>query len=115
MEPGCAICVENVLTAIARNTQKRYLNHAGAKRATLKPSTSRRTLAETKLSSLSLRLHFPYPVHHAGNCQHFIVVEQVRLCHHSDPVSGYPIALQLTPLYRRCAICATKSRRRGLL
>ena len=51
--------------------------------ATLNKGTSRPMLlqggmAETKLSSLSLRLHQPYAIFHAGNCEHFIVVEQIR-------------------------------------
>lgn len=33
---------------------------------------------DTTLSSLNIRLHKPYWMMHAGNCEHFIVFEHVR-------------------------------------
>jgi len=41
------------------------------------------SLAETLLSSVSLRINEPYWLLHRGNCEHFVVVEQIRCidCH----------------------------------
>lgn len=36
------------------------------------------SLSETAISSLSLRINEPYWMLHRGNCEHFIVVEQIR-------------------------------------
>ena len=47
-----------------------------------KASTS---IYDTQLSSLTLRLNQPYYLLHQGNCEHFIVVDQIRLLHPSDP------------------------------
>jgi len=52
---------------------------------------------ETTLSSLTLRVNEPYWLLHQGNCEHFIVVDQIRLVHPSDPRTGYPLTLQITP------------------
>lgn len=36
------------------------------------------TLATTKLDSLLIRINEPYYMLHHGNCEHFIVVDQIR-------------------------------------
>jgi len=36
------------------------------------------SLAETLLSSISLRINEPYWLLHRGNCEHFVVIEQIR-------------------------------------
>jgi len=36
------------------------------------------SLAETLLSSVSLRINEPYWLLHRGNCEHFVVIEQIR-------------------------------------
>ncbi|KAG6866714.1 hypothetical protein C0991_011373 [Blastosporella zonata] len=65
------------------------------------------TIFETPLSSLRLRINQPYWLLHRGNCEHFIVVDQMRLQHPSDPPSGYPLTLQITPsLLDLCRACA---------
>jgi snRNA-activating protein complex subunit 3 len=43
------------------------------------------SIYDTPLSSLTLQLNQPYYLLHQGNCEHFIVVEQIRLVHSSDP------------------------------
>lgn len=71
------------------------------------------TTHETKLSSLTVRLNQPYWLLHQGNCEHFVVFDQIRyltplsqlkcsnpssrLVHPSDPQTGYPLTLQITP------------------
>jgi len=87
-----------------------------------KASTS---IYDTHISSLTLRLNQPYYLLHQGNCEHFIVVDQVRLLHPSDPATSspvpssslipattptftnpYPLTLQVTPpLLPLCRAC----------
>ncbi|XP_006460819.1 hypothetical protein AGABI2DRAFT_70404 [Agaricus bisporus var. bisporus H97] len=55
------------------------------------------SLRETRISSLSLRVNEPYWMLHQGNCEHYFVIEQIRILHPSDSRSGYPITLQQTP------------------
>lgn len=54
-----------------------------------KASTS---IYETSLSSLSVRLNQPYYLLHQGNCEHFIVIDQIRLLHPADPSPNSQIA-----------------------
>ncbi|RPD74311.1 hypothetical protein L226DRAFT_571748 [Lentinus tigrinus ALCF2SS1-7] len=64
------------------------------------------SMHDTKLSSLTIRLHEPYWVLHAGNCEHFFSIASVRLRHPSDPQGGYPLTTQITPpLSDFCRIC----------
>ncbi|KAF6761270.1 snRNA-activating protein of 50kDa MW C terminal-domain-containing protein [Ephemerocybe angulata] len=108
MSPGCTICIENMLYSDTAAYSNQVLGHfASAKRApTARPAVAHTAMGETKLASLSLRLHLPYQILHAGNCEHFMVVEEIRLYHSSDPVTGYPIVLQLTPpLSSLCYAC----------
>ncbi|KAF9454032.1 hypothetical protein P691DRAFT_798945 [Macrolepiota fuliginosa MF-IS2] len=69
--------------------------------ATSKPTVSvqkaPKSLSETVLSSLCFRINEPYWMLHRGNCEHFIVIEQIRALHPSDPRSGYPLTLHQTP------------------
>ncbi len=45
---------------------------------TSKPLTIGSKMHETPFSSLSLRLNHPYWLVHHGNCEHFLVVDQIR-------------------------------------
>jgi len=68
-----------------------------------KASTS---MHDTPLSSLSLRIGEPYWLLHHGNCEHFIVIDQIRMQHPSDAPSGYPLTIQITPpLLESCRGC----------
>ncbi|KAI0358449.1 hypothetical protein OH77DRAFT_1474071 [Trametes cingulata] len=76
------------------------------------PEDNRQSLTEgpsmdsVKLSSLSVRLHEPYWILHAGSCEHFFTVTTIRLRHPTDPVAGYPITTQITPpLSDFCRVC----------
>lgn len=63
-------------------------------------------MRDTSVSSLSLRLNHPYWLVHQGNCEHFLVVDQIRLLHPHDPPSGYPLTTQITPpLLGNCRAC----------
>lgn len=80
------------------------------------------SLKNTKLTSLLLRINEPYWLIHHGNCEHFLVVDQirydysrwldsslnihVRLAHPSDPRSSCPLTLHITPpLLDLCRAC----------
>lgn len=58
------------------------------------------SIYDTLLSSLTLRLNNPYYLLHQGNCEHFVVVDQIRLLHPSDPspVSSVPNPVPSSPL-----------------
>ena len=71
------------------------------------------SLNSTLVSSLSVRLDEPYWFLHQGNCEHFLVFNQIRsgspppsqtmtnlrlrMIHPTDPKEGYPLTLQVTP------------------
>ncbi|KAH9935308.1 snRNA-activating protein of 50kDa MW C terminal-domain-containing protein [Fomitopsis serialis] len=64
-------------------------------------------MRDATFASLSLRLHQPYWLLHAGNCEHHFVIEHVRLHHPADPpTSAYPLTTHLTPpLLDLCRAC----------
>ncbi|KAJ7680493.1 snRNA-activating protein of 50kDa MW C terminal-domain-containing protein [Mycena polygramma] len=64
------------------------------------------SMHDTPLASLSLRVGEPYWLLHHGNCEHFVVIDQIRLQHPSDPPAGYPLTTQITPpLLDVCRAC----------
>ncbi|KAJ3555769.1 hypothetical protein NM688_g2387 [Phlebia brevispora] len=62
---------------------------------------------DATFESLKIHLHQPYWMIHSGDCEHFFVVEQIRLHHPSDPPpSDYPLTTQITPpLLDVCRAC----------
>lgn len=58
---------------------RRILNHISTASKS-KPHVQKgpSTLEQTSLASLSLRINEPYWMVHRGNCEHFIVVDQIR-------------------------------------
>lgn len=68
------------------------------------------------LADLEIRLHQPYHILHQGDCEHFIIFDQIRYGWHSltihftlmgscfrlptptDPSSNYPLTIQLSPI-----------------
>jgi hypothetical protein len=48
----------------------------GDERPTLRRAPS--SMEDTKLSSLTIKLHEPYWLLHEGDCEHFIVFDQIR-------------------------------------
>ncbi|KAJ6625463.1 hypothetical protein B0H10DRAFT_2001437 [Mycena sp. CBHHK59/15] len=97
--PGCVICIEG----LAYGDGESEFDYAEAP-VIIKAPTS---MHDTPLSSLSLRIGEPYWLLHHGSCEHFIVVDQIRLQHPSDPPSGYPLTLQITPpCWTPCLLCA---------
>ena len=148
-DSGCVICIEGLAYSIqADNDYAEYLflsstlpasgadgfshsklvNHLD----TLVKKTSNSVikapvaLQDARLSSLCVRLNEPYWLIHRGNCEHFVVVDQIRwaskrtstslrgfvdqesrLIHDTDPHTGYPLRLQTTPaLLDLCRGCS---------
>ncbi|KAH9858712.1 snRNA-activating protein of 50kDa MW C terminal-domain-containing protein [Lenzites betulinus] len=110
MNAGAVMCVEGVLYGQGEVTDE-YPEKVMAI-ASLLPEGKRPIVDKgppmnvTKLSSLTLRLHEPYWVLHAGSCEHFFAITNIRTRHPSDPASGYPLTIQITPpLLDFCRVC----------
>ncbi|KAF8844640.1 hypothetical protein BDN67DRAFT_1065814 [Paxillus ammoniavirescens] len=111
-EEGCLLLIEGVVYGDGRPAEDyadKLLSHLqtlplGKRPQITKSSTS---VNQTLLASLTLRVNYPYWMLHQGNCEHFIVVDQIRLPHPSDPPSGYPLTLHITPaLPEICKACS---------
>ncbi|PPQ77186.1 hypothetical protein CVT25_011032 [Psilocybe cyanescens] len=109
IETGCVICIERVAYGTVVNGDNyaakllQVLSKKNTSHFTIAPSTQE----ETSLRSLTLRINEPYWLFHHGNCEHFVVIDQIRLLHPQDPRSGYPLTLQITPpILDLCRACA---------
>lgn len=112
VERGRLLLIEGVVYGDGRSGvdyAEKLLSHLAKlprekRHATTKSSAA---LGRTTFDSLTLRINQPYWMLHQGNCEHFIVVDQIRLPHPSDPASGYPLMLCLTPtLSELCRACS---------
>ncbi|KXN91049.1 snRNA-activating protein complex subunit 3 [Leucoagaricus sp. SymC.cos] len=109
-DSGCVVCIEG--TAYGDGREGDYAAKLVDHLATVsksKPPLEKATgsLDATILSSLSIRVNEPYWLLHRGNCEHFVVIEQIRTVHPSDPRAGYPIMLHHAPqLLDICRACA---------
>ncbi|THH21344.1 hypothetical protein EW146_g204 [Bondarzewia mesenterica] len=102
---GCVICIEGTAHGDGLN-EVDYADKLIARLSGKVTLMNGSKIHNTPLSSLSLRLHEPYWLIHEGDCEHFIVFEQIRLLHPDDPPAGYPLALQITPpLLSVCRAC----------
>ncbi|KAH6913805.1 snRNA-activating protein of 50kDa MW C terminal-domain-containing protein [Coprinopsis sp. MPI-PUGE-AT-0042] len=105
---GCAIGIEGVVYGTDASLAQQVVSHSRARNPSADTSLTagQVPLHQVRLASLSIRLHKPYTILHRGNCEHFIVFEQIRLRHPTDPLSGYPQLLQVTPpLPALCRAC----------
>jgi len=109
---GAVICIEGVahgdgLTEedYASKLLDFYDSSTGKNRPKLTKGSS---IYDTQFTSVNLRLHSPCHILHAGDCQHFFVVDQVRLHHLNDPpYSSFPLTTQITPpLLDLCRACS---------
>lgn len=73
----------------------------------LPPITRGPSMHDVPLTTLSFYLHKPYWFLHVGNCEHYFVIDEVRLRHATDPpTSAYPLTTQITPpLLDLCRAC----------
>ncbi|KAF7315511.1 Expansin-like EG45 domain-containing protein [Mycena indigotica] len=109
--PGCVVCVEGMAYGDGESETDyadKLIQHLQAvqKETTVSVKKAPTAMHDTPLSSLVLRIGEPYWLLHHGNCEHVIVVEQIRLQHPSDVQSGYPITTQITfPSIDNCRAC----------
>ncbi|KAH7929861.1 hypothetical protein BV22DRAFT_1056084 [Leucogyrophana mollusca] len=110
-DEGCLLCIEGLVygdDCSDLDYAGKLLSHLQKIPAGKRPQLSRgsTSLSGTTFESLTLRVNQPYWLLHQGNCEHFIVVDQIRLPHPSDPLSGYPLTLHITPpLLDLCRAC----------
>ncbi|KAF5370785.1 hypothetical protein D9758_001909 [Tetrapyrgos nigripes] len=96
---GYVICIDEV--GYGDGGENDYADklqqHLKTTNSTLQLRKADTPASATPLSSLSLRINQPYWMLHQGNCEHFIVVEHIRMKDASDPATGFPLTLQITP------------------
>jgi len=87
---GCVVCVEGKAYGDGMSDNDyadklivHFEKFPSSKRDPIEKAQT--SIYDTQLSSLPLRLNQPYYLLHQGNCEHFIVVDQIRLLHPSDP------------------------------
>lgn len=106
---GCAICIDDIVYGddLQMNYADKLLLHLQSISKASSMSKATTAIHQTPLSALSLRVNQPYWLLHHGNCEHFVVVDQIRLQHPSDALFGYPLMLQVTPpLLDLCRACS---------
>ncbi|KAI0949381.1 hypothetical protein AcW1_009012 [Taiwanofungus camphoratus] len=110
---GCAACIEGTVYGDGQSVEDysekliKLLSALPGDKDKRSPLTKGSAMHDTTFSSLSLRLHEPYWLLHHGNCEHFFVVDQIRLHHPGDPaLPAYPLTTQITPpLLDLCRAC----------
>ncbi|KAF7361747.1 Expansin-like EG45 domain-containing protein [Mycena venus] len=99
--PGCVICIEGLAYGDGENefdyADKLIQHLQSMPKESVTITKAPTAMHDTPLSSLSLRIGEPYWLLHHGNCEHFIVIDQIRLQHPTDTPSGYPLTIQITP------------------
>ncbi|EKM54490.1 uncharacterized protein PHACADRAFT_96477, partial [Phanerochaete carnosa HHB-10118-sp] len=97
---GSVICLEGVAYGDGQSEK----DYSECKAAALQKGLP---MHEVTFRSLQIRLHHPYWLCHAGNCDHFFVIELLRAHHPSDPpVFSFPLTTQITPrLLENCRAC----------
>ncbi|KAL0576283.1 hypothetical protein V5O48_005692 [Marasmius crinis-equi] len=107
---GAVICISGVAygDGMSENDYAvKLLQHAQTFKSPMQLQKSPTTMHDTPLHSLSLKISEPYWLLHEGNCEHFVVIDSIRLKHTSDPPSGYPLTLRREPTtLETCAACA---------
>ncbi|KAL6310357.1 snRNA-activating protein of 50kDa MW C terminal-domain-containing protein [Sparassis latifolia] len=111
---GCVICIDGVAYGDGQSAEDysdklvAMVNASQEEGDDSEPRLKRGpTMHDTSFRSLSLRLHEPYWLLHAGNCEHLVVVDEIRLHHPSDPPhAAFPLTTQITPpLLDICRAC----------
>ncbi|KAF9244968.1 snRNA-activating protein of 50kDa MW C terminal-domain-containing protein [Melanogaster broomeanus] len=111
-DEGCLLLIEGVVYGDGRPGEDyadKLLSHLQTLPAGKRPQITKSptSLGQTPFASLTTRINQPYWMLHQGNCEHFVVVDQIRLPHPSDPPSGYPLTLHITPaLSEVCRACS---------
>ncbi|KIK44589.1 hypothetical protein CY34DRAFT_802457 [Suillus luteus UH-Slu-Lm8-n1] len=108
---GCLFCIEDLIYGDGRETvdyAEKLTAHIQKLPEDKRPQikTASTSAFETTFNALTLRIQQPYWILHQGNCEHFFVIDQIRLAHASDTPLGYPLTLHLTPMVQDlCRAC----------
>ncbi|KIK67209.1 hypothetical protein GYMLUDRAFT_37277 [Collybiopsis luxurians FD-317 M1] len=97
---GCVMIINDLAFGDGLNEEDyadKFIQHLKITKSTNNIKKARSTMHDTPLSSLTLQLNEPYWLLHQGNCEHFIVVDEIRLKHSKDPVTGYPLTTHQVP------------------
>ncbi|ESK96582.1 snrna-activating protein complex subunit 3-like [Moniliophthora roreri MCA 2997] len=109
---GCAICIEGMVYGDGleeKDYADKLLQHVRSFKSSVELSKATTAIHDTPLKSLSLRINHPYWMLHEGNCEHFIVIDAIRLKHSSDPSIGYPLTLHREPAALTPCACCSKT------
>ncbi|EJD52566.1 hypothetical protein AURDEDRAFT_82215 [Auricularia subglabra TFB-10046 SS5] len=109
----CVMCIEGVAYGDGANTpdySDRLLRHIekfdDAAPPRLLPLTKGAPMHSTRFLDLpAVRINEPYYLLHQGDCEHYFVLDQIRLLNADDPRDGYPQTLQSTPQLQMSSIC----------
>ncbi|KAL5523658.1 hypothetical protein ACEPAG_7831 [Sanghuangporus baumii] len=56
---------------------------------------------------LTVRVNEPYWLLHQGTCEHFLIIDSIRMLHPDDPKEGYPLTLHIAPpIIDLCMACS---------
>jgi len=106
---GCVICIDDVAYGDGESLQD-YADKLIQLQTQIQeptPFTKGTAIHDTAFGSIPLRVNSPYRILHHGDCEHYFVIDQIRLLHPSDPSSGYPLTMHVTPINRSlCRICS---------
>ncbi|KAF5393256.1 hypothetical protein D9757_000760 [Collybiopsis confluens] len=87
---GCVILVDDLVYGDGLNEEDyadKVMQHLKITKSTSNIKKAKTTLHDTPLSSLVLQLNVPYWLLHQGNCEHFIVIDEIRNV--LDPFSSF--------------------------
>uniref|UniRef100_A0A7N0UJD0 snRNA-activating protein complex subunit n=1 Tax=Kalanchoe fedtschenkoi TaxID=63787 RepID=A0A7N0UJD0_KALFE len=96
---------DHILAGSLMQKQKAILGHITSSKL---PYYSTREMQHTRFCDLKFRLGAGYLYCHQGECQHTIVIRDMRLLHPDDVQNraAYPIlTFQLKPRFQKCAVC----------
>ncbi|XP_059207316.1 snRNA-activating protein complex subunit 3 [Centropristis striata] len=72
------------------------------------PSFSQAKMEDTRFEDLKLKVGFPYLYCHQGDCEHLVIITDVRLSHSSDCLDKklYPLLIHKNRIItQKCAVC----------
>lgn len=72
------------------------------------PPYTQGTMEDTRLEDLTVKVGFPYLYCHQGDCEHLVIITDVRLIHRNDCLDNklYPLLLHKDRVdTQKCAVC----------
>ncbi|KAI5120344.1 hypothetical protein M0805_009419 [Coniferiporia weirii] len=107
---GCVMCIEDI--AYGDGQSEEDYSDKLIQQLELIPGKKRLQISkgvcmyDQQFAELTLRLNQPYWLLHQGTCEHFLVIDHIRLLHPTDPQEGYPLTLHITPpILDLCMAC----------